>query len=71
MSDGVDADLVQLVFGPVQNVVARLEGTDARDEVILYMAHWDHLGTQEGLEGDNIFNGAFDNATGRPAASTE
>jgi Zn-dependent M28 family amino/carboxypeptidase len=46
-----------------KNVVARLEGTDAADEVILYMAHWDHLGTQEG-EGDTIFNGAFDNATG-------
>ncbi len=47
-----------------KNVAARVEGTDAGDEVILYMAHWDHLGTQEGLEGDNIFNGAFDNATG-------
>jgi Zn-dependent M28 family amino/carboxypeptidase len=47
-----------------KNVAARLEGTDAGDEVILYMAHWDHLGTQEGLEGDNIFNGALDNATG-------
>jgi Zn-dependent M28 family amino/carboxypeptidase len=28
------------------------------------MAHWDHLGTLPGLEGDNIFNGAYDNATG-------
>jgi Zn-dependent M28 family amino/carboxypeptidase len=46
-----------------KNVVARLEGSEAADEVILYMAHWDHLGTQSG-EGDNIFNGAFDNATG-------
>jgi Zn-dependent M28 family amino/carboxypeptidase len=47
-----------------RNVVARLEGTGAGDEVVLYMAHWDHLGTQEGVEGDNIFNGAYDNATG-------
>jgi Zn-dependent M28 family amino/carboxypeptidase len=46
-----------------RNVVARLEGTEAPEEVVLYMAHWDHLGTQEG-EGDNIFNGAYDNATG-------
>ncbi len=46
-----------------KNVVARLEGTEAADEVVLYMAHWDHLGTQEG-EGDTIFNGASDNATG-------
>jgi Zn-dependent M28 family amino/carboxypeptidase len=47
-----------------RNVVARLEGTEAADEVILYMAHWDHLGTQEVGEGDGIFNGAYDNATG-------
>ncbi|HJS75684.1 MAG TPA: M28 family metallopeptidase, partial [Vicinamibacteria bacterium] len=46
-----------------KNVVARLEGTEAADEVVLYMAHWDHLGTQDG-EGDNIYNGASDNATG-------
>jgi Zn-dependent M28 family amino/carboxypeptidase len=50
-----------------KNVVARLEGTEAKDEVVLYMAHWDHLGTQEGLAGDNIFNGAYDNATGTSA----
>jgi Zn-dependent M28 family amino/carboxypeptidase len=47
-----------------KNVVARLPGSEAEDEVVLYMAHWDHLGTQEGTEGDKIFNGAFDNATG-------
>jgi Zn-dependent M28 family amino/carboxypeptidase len=46
------------------NVVARLPGAEAPDEVFLYMAHWDHLGTQEGIEGDNIFNGAYDNASG-------
>ena len=47
-----------------RNVVARLEGTEAADEVVLYMGHWDHLGTQEAVEGDDIFNGAYDNATG-------
>jgi len=47
-----------------KNVVARLEGTEAADEVTLYLAHWDHLGTQEGVEGDDVFNGAHDNATG-------
>ncbi len=46
------------------NVVARLEGSEAPEETILYVAHWDHLGTQPDIEGDNIFNGAFDNATG-------
>ncbi len=46
------------------NVVARLEGSEVPEETVLYVAHWDHLGTQEGLKGDNIFNGAYDNATG-------
>ena len=47
-----------------QNVVARLPGTGAPDEVVLYVAHWDHLGRDESLEGDQIYNGAADNATG-------
>ncbi len=47
-----------------KNVVARLEGTEAAHEVALYLAHWDHLGTREGVEGDDVFNGAYDNATG-------
>lgn len=46
------------------NIVAKLEGSEAPDETILYVAHWDHLGTLESMEGDNIFNGAYDNATG-------
>ena len=47
-----------------QNVVARIPGTEAPDEVVMYVAHWDHLGTDESLEGDRIYNGAADNATG-------
>jgi Zn-dependent M28 family amino/carboxypeptidase len=47
-----------------KNVVAKVEGSEAAEEVVLYIAHWDHLGTQENREGDNIFNGAYDNATG-------
>jgi len=47
-----------------RNVVARLPGADRPDEVVMFTAHWDHLGTQPDLEGDQIFNGAFDNATG-------
>ena len=49
------------------NVVARLEGADAalRDELVVYTAHWDHLGTDAALPGpDQIFNGAVDNASG-------
>ncbi len=47
-----------------RNVVGVLPGTRRADEAVLYMAHWDHLGKHEGEEGDNIYNGAVDNATG-------
>ena len=47
-----------------QNVLARIPGTEAPDEVVMYVAHWDHMGTDESLEGDQIYNGAIDNATG-------
>ena len=47
-----------------QNFVAKLEGAGAPDEVVMYVAHWDHLGQDESLDGDQIFNGAADNATG-------
>jgi Zn-dependent M28 family amino/carboxypeptidase len=43
--------------------MARLPGTEHPDEHIVYSAHWDHLGTKEG-EGDQIYNGASDNASG-------
>jgi Zn-dependent M28 family amino/carboxypeptidase len=48
------------------NVVAVLPGSDAqlKDEGILYTAHYDHFGIRPDLAGDNIFNGAMDNATG-------
>ncbi len=47
-----------------RNVVGLLPGSETPDEAILYMAHWDHLGTHAGEAGDNIYNGAVDNATG-------
>jgi Zn-dependent M28 family amino/carboxypeptidase len=49
-----------------KNVVARLDGTDAklRNEYVVYSAHWDHLGRDPKLAGDQIFNGAADNAIG-------
>ncbi len=50
-----------------RNVAALLKGTEAPDEYFVYMAHWDHLGTDPTMEGDNIFNGALDNATGTAA----
>ena len=46
-----------------RNVVGYLAGSEQPEETIVYMAHWDHLGKHEG-EGDHIYNGAVDNATG-------
>ena len=49
-----------------RNVLARLEGSDPRhkSEYVIYTAHWDHLGRDENLRGDQIYNGAVDNASG-------
>ena len=47
-----------------QNFAAKLEGTNIPEEIVMYVAHWDHLGRDESLSGDQIFNGAADNATG-------
>jgi Zn-dependent M28 family amino/carboxypeptidase len=48
------------------NVIAKLPGSDAKlkDEAVLYSAHYDHLGMRPDMPGDNIYNGANDNATG-------
>ena len=46
------------------NVVAILPGTTKADEAIVVMAHWDHLGRRAEDTGDQIYNGAIDNATG-------
>ena len=50
-----------------KNVVARVEGGDAKDEYVVYTGHWDHLGRDTALKGDQIFNGALDNASGTSA----
>jgi Zn-dependent M28 family amino/carboxypeptidase len=48
-----------------QNVVGLLPGKKRPDETIIYTAHWDHLGIgKPDAEGDTIYNGALDNATG-------
>ena len=46
------------------NVIGILRGASKPDEAVVYMAHWDHLGKHENEPGDNIYNGAIDNATG-------
>ncbi len=50
-----------------QNVIAMIPGTDRAQETIIYTAHWDHLGVNPEIPGDNIYNGAADNATGTAA----
>lgn len=49
-----------------RNVVARIEGSDPvlKNEYVIYSAHWDHLGRDRKLKGDQIYNGAIDNAIG-------
>ena len=46
------------------NLVGYKKGSSKPDEYLIFMAHWDHLGVNEELPGDKIFNGAADNATG-------
>ncbi len=51
------------------NVIGKFEGSDPKlkDEYVIYTAHWDHLGRHPELQGDQIFNGAVDNASGDAA----
>ncbi len=51
-----------------KNVIGILKGAKRPDEVVLYTAHWDHLGRcTPAPDGDDICNGAVDNATGTAA----
>jgi Zn-dependent M28 family amino/carboxypeptidase len=49
-----------------RNVLAKLEGSDPqlKDEYVVYTAHWDHFGRGVPVKGDDIYNGALDNASG-------
>ncbi len=49
-----------------ENVVAMLTGSSrkTKDEAVMFTAHYDHLGMRPDMPGDNIYNGAVDNATG-------
>ena len=63
----VDAEIdTELRRTATANIVAMLEGSDPElaDQVLVFSAHYDHLGTNPELEGDQIFNGAWDNAAG-------
>ncbi|VAX06757.1 Peptidase M28 [hydrothermal vent metagenome] len=61
----MSVDLINKIRRVVSNnVVAILPGTDRADEFIIHMSHWDHMGKDISLEGDQIYNGAADNASG-------
>ncbi|HWF47171.1 MAG TPA: M28 family peptidase [Bryobacteraceae bacterium] len=49
-----------------RNVIGRVEGSgpDLKNQAVLFTAHWDHLGIGVPVNGDKIYNGAVDNATG-------
>ncbi|WP_294394470.1 M28 family metallopeptidase [uncultured Sphingomonas sp.] len=60
---GVDANVITS-----HNVAGMLTGAKHPDELVIYSAHWDHLGVgQPDARGDRIYNGAVDNATGTAA----
>jgi Zn-dependent M28 family amino/carboxypeptidase len=53
-----------VIVGESANVAGILPGTSLKDEYIVYTAHWDHLGIGRPVDGDSIYNGADDNASG-------
>lgn len=65
----LSADIQQKISTSTsRNVAGVIKGSERPDEYVLYMAHWDHLGINDDLEGDDkIYNGAVDNATGTAA----
>jgi Zn-dependent M28 family amino/carboxypeptidase len=59
---------VESTYNVSKNVVAKITGKTAPEEVIIYTAHWDHIGIGKPDEsGDSIYNGALDNASGTAA----
>jgi Zn-dependent M28 family amino/carboxypeptidase len=58
---GVDAEVRRV---ETANVVGLLPGSERPDEVILVTSHYDHFGVGAPIDGDSIYNGAYDNASG-------
>ncbi|MCX2742040.1 M28 family peptidase [Pontibacter anaerobius] len=50
-----------------ENVLGFVEGTDKKEEIVVVTAHYDHVGVDESLEGDKIYNGANDDGSGTVA----
>ena len=53
--------------GQSDNILGMIRGSAHPEQVVIYSAHWDHLGENDQLKGDKIFNGAVDNGTGLSA----
>jgi len=51
-------------YSTSQNIIGIIKGTQRGDETIIYTAHWDHFGIGPKINGDSIYNGAVDNASG-------
>lgn len=63
---GISLDLTiqnSYKFDVTNNIIGIIEGDELKDEVIVYSAHWDHLGIGKAFDGDSIYNGAVDNGT--------
>ncbi|HEY4154241.1 MAG TPA: M28 family metallopeptidase, partial [Puia sp.] len=59
---------VKAAYNNSKNVIAKITGSKRPDEYIIYTAHWDHLGIgRPDKNGDSIYNGALDNASGTAA----
>lgn len=54
----------QMTYNESQNVIARIPGEEGNQENLIFTAHWDHFGIATPVNGDSIYNGAVDNATG-------
>lgn len=53
-----------MIYNESQNVIALIPGKEGNKENIIFTAHWDHFGVASPVDGDSIYNGAIDNATG-------
>lgn len=59
---------IKTKYNNSKNVIAKITGSKRPDEYIIYTAHWDHFGIgQPDKNGDSIYNGAVDNASGTAA----
>jgi Zn-dependent M28 family amino/carboxypeptidase len=67
----LDASITtRLEYTESNNIVGVVRGRSRPDEYVLYTAHWDHMGIGVPVDGDSIYNGAVDNATGTAALLT-